>query len=299
MAKKLLAVLALLAALFLSGACDRAVRFGVVADCQYYAGPSLASRYYSESLGKLKESVVRFNLEKVDFVLNLGDTIDRQFRSLDAVLPLFREIRAPVYHVLGNHDFSVEAGDLDKILPRFKMKRGYYAFSRKNWRFIVLHGFELRIPFPAKEPLKREAEALYQRLRAEGKANALKWNGGISREQMDFLRTELEKSRKNVIVVCHFPVLPAASYNLWNDEEVVSLLDRYGAVKAFFSGHNHAGDYVFKHGIHYVTFRGMVETPDTNAFAIVTLGEKTIAIKGFGREPDQVLRIDAAPNGIT
>jgi manganese-dependent ADP-ribose/CDP-alcohol diphosphatase len=299
MTKKLLAVLALLGALFLSGACDRSVRFGVVADCQYYAGPPLASRYYRESLGKLKESVTQFNLGEVDFVLNLGDTIDRQFESLDAVLPLFREIHAPVYHVLGNHDFNVEAGALDKILPRFKMKRGYYAFSRKDWRFIVLDGFELRIPFPAESPLKLEAEALYQRLRAAGKANALKWNGGISRKQMDFLRTELEKSRKNVIVVCHFPVLPGASYNLWNDEEVVSLLEHYDAVKAFFSGHNHAGDYVLKNGIHYVTFRGMVETRDTNAFAIVTLGQKTMVIKGFGREPDRVLRIDEAPHGVT
>jgi len=292
--KKRLVFLALSGIIFISGACDKAIRFGVVADCQYYAGPSLATRYYSQSLSKLKESIARFNQEKVDFVVNLGDTVDRSFQSFDSILPLFREPQAPVYHVLGNHDFNVEEENQDKILPKFRMKRSYYAFPKGKWRFIMLDGCELRIPFPKDESLRREAEALYQELRAKGKRNALSWNGGISRKQMDFLERELEKSQKSdkpVIVICHFPVLPEASYNLWNDEEVVSLLERYRCVIAYFSGHNHAGDYILKNRIHYLTFQGMVETPDSNAFAVVTLEKEIIVVKGFGREPDRALKI--------
>jgi manganese-dependent ADP-ribose/CDP-alcohol diphosphatase len=294
MLKKILVVLALLGAVFAGSACHRAVRFGVVADCQYYSGPSLATRYYRQSLAKLKESLGQFNKENVDFVINLGDTIDRNFESFAAVLPLFRELKAPVYHVLGNHDFNVDAADQHKILPQLRMKKGYYAFSGGKWRFLVLDGFELRIPFPEEEPIRGEAEALYLRLRAEGKSNALKWNGGISRKQLDFLETELEKSERSdqpVIVFCHFPVLPEASYNLWNDEELVALLERYRCVKAYFSGHNHAGDYVLRNRIHYLTFQGMVETADSNAFAVVTLENETIVVKGFGREPDRALKI--------
>ncbi len=57
------------------------------------------------------------------------------------------------------------------------------------------------------------------------------------------------------------------------------------------NGHNHAGDYAAKRGLHFVTFRGMVETGDTSAGAVVSLADDRIIIDGFGREPDRTLKI--------
>ncbi|MEW5900058.1 MAG: metallophosphoesterase [Acidobacteriota bacterium] len=292
--RRFLCVLGIVCLILLSSTCDSGVRFAVVADIQYHPGKSLGTRYYSVSLAKLQECLSRLNKEGLRFVINLGDTIDHDFKSFERVMPLWKKLKAPLFHVLGNHDFDFPEASEDRVLSALKMKQAYHAFSRGKWRFIVLHGFELRFPFPQDEMLANEAEALYLRLRAEGREHAQRWNGGIGRKQMDFLRSELEdaeRSRKNVLVFCHFPVLPEAAHNLWNDREMVELLKAFPTVKAYFSGHNHEGDYILQDGIHYLTFQGMVETADSSAFAVVSLEKNAIKIKGFGREPSRTLRI--------
>ncbi|OGD19004.1 MAG: hypothetical protein A2Y69_02105 [Candidatus Aminicenantes bacterium RBG_13_59_9] len=294
MRKKTPAFLALLAVILIAGGCKKTVKFGIVADIQYHPGKPLGTRYYSASLDKLKEALAQFSREKVQFVINLGDTIDHHIQTFDSVMPLFKALKVPVYHVVGNHDFDIQEGNEDRVLPELGLKDSYYAFAKGSWRFIILDGFELRYPFPADETLRRESETLFWRLRAQGKEHAQRWNGGIGLKQNAWLERQIEqaeKARKNVLVLCHFPVLPEAAHNLWNDAEVVALLERHRCVKAYFCGHNHAGDYVLRNGIHYWTFQGMVETPDQNAFAIVTLEKNAIRVQGFGREPSRTLKV--------
>jgi len=296
MSKKNLAISAALFIVFLTSGCKRTVKFGVVTDIQYHPGESLGTRYYSASPGKLEEALAEFNLGKVQFVVNLGDTIDHDVQSFDGVMPVFKALKVPVYHVVGNHDFDVQAGDEESVLPALGLKQTYHAFDKAKWRFIFLDGFELRYPFPADESLKKESETLYLRLQDQGKENAQRWNGGLGQKQISWLEKKLEeadKSAKKALVLCHFPVLPEAAHNLWNDAEVIALLERHACVKAYFSGHNHAGDYVVRNTIHFLTFQGMVETPDQNAFAIVTLEKDGIQVKGFGREPSRLLPLFA------
>ena len=294
MSKKNLAISAALAVILLAGGCKKTVRFGIVADIQYHPGKPLGTRYYSASLDKLKEALARFNQERVSFVVNLGDTIDHHVQTFDSVMPMFSALKAPVYHLVGNHDFDIQEGNEDRVLPALRLNESYYSFAKGSWRFILLDGFELRYPFPADETLKRESEALYWRLRAQGKEQAQRWNGGISLKQIAWLERQIEqaeKARKNVLVLCHFPVLPEAAHNLWNDAEVVTILEKHRCVKAYFCGHNHAGDYALRNGIHYLTFQGMVETPDQNAFAIVTLEKNSLRVRGFGHESSRTLDI--------
>jgi len=293
--KKALSIVAAAAVILFAGGCKQTVKFGVVADIQYHQGQSLGMRYYSVSLSKLNQAIAQFNLEKVRFVVNLGDTIDRDIQSFDDVMPVFKSLESPVFHVIGNHDFNVQAGDEDRVLSVLGLKQAYYAFDRAKWRFIFLDGFELRYPFPSDEALKRESETLYLRLRNQGNENAQHSNGGIGRKQISWLDEQLEEADESgsiALVLCHFPVLPEAAHNLWNDREVVRILEKHRSVKAYFSGHYHPGDYAFRNGIHYVTFRGMVETPDQNAFAVVILEEDAIQVKGFGREPSRTLQVD-------
>ncbi len=63
---------------------------------------------------------------------------------------------------------------------------------------------------------------------------------------------------------------------------------------AYFNGHNHAGNYVERDGIHYVNFHGMVDTPDSSAFAIVEIAGDRLEIQGFGREPSHSLTLKTA-----
>jgi len=298
MNKKNLAIFAALFIVLFAAGCKGTVKFGVVADIQYHPGKPQGTRYYSASLGKLDQAVIQFNREKVQFTVNLGDSIDRDIQSFDTVMPAFKALKSPVYHVIGNHDFEVQAGDEGRVLPALGLGKTYYAVDRAEWRFVFLDAVELRYPFPADELLKKEAEALYLKLRAQGRENIQDGSGGLGSKQLSWLDEELEeadKSGKSALVFCHSPVVPEAVYNLWNDTEVVSTLERHRSVKAYFNGHYHVGDYALRNGIHYLTFQGMVETPDQNAFAVVTLEKGTIRVKGFGREPSRTLELSAPP----
>lgn len=55
------------------------------------------------------------------------------------------------------------------------------------------------------------------------------------------------------------------------------------------NGHNHAGNYVFQNGIHFVNLKGMVETEKENAFSVITFSDEKIEIEGFGREENRNL----------
>jgi manganese-dependent ADP-ribose/CDP-alcohol diphosphatase len=296
--KKIFLIAAVLPVVFCAGGRQGTIQFGVVTDIQYYPVESLGTRYYSASLGKLNQAIAEFNREKVQFTVNLGDTIDHGIQNFDTVIPLFRSLNAPVYHILGNHDFEVQAGEEDKLLGALGLKQTYYALDRAPWRLIFLDAVELRYPFPADEMLKKETEELCLKLRAQGRENIQDGYGGLGSKQLSWLDEELEeadKSGKSALVFCHSPVLPEAVFNLWNDREVVSLLEKHPSVKAYFSGHNHTGNYAFRSGIHYLTFQGIVETADRNAFAVVALKKDAIRVKGFGREPSRTLELPSPP----
>ena len=123
------------------------------------------------------------------------------------------------------------------------------------------------------------------------------YNGALSSTQMAWLKIELEQAEsntENVILLCHFPLYPADEHVLWNSAEVLELISSYTCVKAWLNGHNHAGGYVEYQGIHFITFKGMVDTED-NSYATVQLQGNQLRVTGFGREGNLALTLQ----GIT
>ena len=96
---------------------------------------------------------------------------------------------------------------------------------------------------------------------------------------------------KKVILFCHFPVFPDNAHNLWNCEDVLSLIDKHKSVKAYFNGHDHRGHYAERDGVHYITMRGMVEKEVETGFAINRVFPIWLNIDGFGEEPSRMLSI--------
>ncbi len=121
------------------------------------------------------------------------------------------------------------------------------------------------------------------------------WNGGLSRGQLLWVENELNLAVANnerVGFYCHFPTLAESdSHNLWNYEQLLTLIDRYECVKFYFNGHNHAGGYVEKNGVHYLNFKGMVDTKDSTSFATVAFRKDSLFVKGYGRELSRSLKI--------
>ena len=290
-----LAVPVFLAALAAAGCrAPKAVTFGVLSDCQFAAVPASGTRFYDRSLIKLRDALDEFNARDLRFVVHLGDLIDRDAASYDRILPAFRHARAPVRFVLGNHDYDIAEADRPGLLERLGLGQGFYAFTEGSWRFVVLNGDELAFNSPKDAGLEREAAAMYAALLAAKRPNATKWNGGIGRAQMAFLEDELataDRKGLSAVVLCHFPVYPPAAHNLWNDGEVVARLESHPSVKAYFAGHNHDGGLAVKNGIVYLTFAGLVETPDTSASAVLTLEKGRLVVDGSGREPDRTVAL--------
>ncbi len=263
------------------------VSFGIVADLQYCDAPPFKNRCYQNSIQKLEKAIESLNHQELDFVVNLGDIIDRDWQSFDKILPYFDKFNAPVHHVLGNHDYEVENDKKAQVHERIGCKR-YDHFHVKNWRFIILDGNEISTfaNLPESENYTR-AEKLLEQLELEEKANANFWNGGIGQEQIDWLESVLNNATEKeelIIVFCHYPIFPPDKHNLLSTEDILTLLKNYKGVKMWINGHNHKGNYGLFEGIHFVNVRGMVEGEYDVAWSIVDLYENEIMINGFGNE---------------
>lgn len=257
--------------------------FGVIADCQYCAVEGSGVRKYSLSEEKLTKCVMHLNTMDLEYVVHLGDFIDRDFKSFDVVNPIYNQLKAPKYHVLGNHDFSV-SDDLKKDVPlKMGLPSKYYDFEVKGWRYVILDGNDISFhAYPKYSDEYIQAGEYYR----TNKITSPKWNGAIGSEQRSWLSEVLEKatqSDENVILFCHFPVYPENAHNLWNAKEIVAILEAYSCVKAYISGHNHHGNYAIKEGIHYLTLKGMVDTEQTS-YAVIRVDDKRIDVTGYGRE---------------
>lgn len=201
--------------------------FGVVADPQYADIEPKGTRFYRNSPAKIRAAVAEFNRRGVAFVLNLGDTIDRDFASFDAALDAFRTLEAPVRHLVGNHDFEVNDARKGDVIARLGLKERYASFAR----------------------------------------------GGI-----------------RVLCACHYPVWPDDAHALFNAAEIRARLAKRREVAAWFAGHDHKGGFGAFDGVPCLTFHGLVETADTNAFAVVAAYADRLDIAGFGREPSRTIR---------
>jgi len=265
--------------------------FGIIADVQYCDCEPFNTRYYRNSTEKLSEAMSAFSDFSPAFILNLGDLIDRDYGSFATVLDIMNQGTARIYHCLGNHDFSVTARDARKVNQITGSKTGYYSFTTEGFRFIVLNGTEAAT-YSARAADRKLGEKMLSNLEADSAPNAQIWNGGLGPDQLEWLVKELNQSvsaNEKVFMVCHFPVFPVSAFNLFNSEEILDIMGRYDNIIAWFNGHNHDGNYGNRNMVHFVTFRGMVETPSTNSFAIVEVYSNKLWIKGSGREKSQIL----------
>ena len=265
-------------------------RIGVIADCQYCSDPGKGKRKYSLSEKKLQECIDHFNTMDLEYVVHLGDFIDRDFESFEVVGPIYRQLKMPHYHVLGNHDFSVEDSLKAKVPETMGMPSRYYDFALNGWRFIVIDGNDISFhAYPEGSVEHRAAEKYYE----ENKLSAPDWNGALGGEQMLWLKQTLdqaEQANEKVILYSHFPIFPENKHNLWNANEVVTLISGYRCVKAYINGHNHVGNYAGFGGVHYLTMKGMVDTTES-AYAVIELTDDHLKVKGYGREGDRELKL--------
>ena len=251
--------------------------FGAVADIQYADKGDRFSRDFRDSLGKLDKAVSYFNTQDLAFVVQLGDMVDGQsdkdknLEDYRKVLDIFNAIKAPKYHVAGNHCMTLGTSTL---LQSFGTERLYYDFTvpqAPGWRFIVLDG----------------NDGGTWRM-GEGQ---LSWLSGKLKETVS--------NKERVICFCHFPLLNeiALTHRLHEPEDVLKVIDEsHVDVIAWISGHHHKGGYALRNGVHHVSVKGMVEAKD-NSYAVFKFHDGELVETGFGDEPSRTLKLqDAIPH---
>jgi manganese-dependent ADP-ribose/CDP-alcohol diphosphatase len=276
------------------GAGKPALSIGFIADPQYADVPTLGTRHYRQSIGKLTAAVDHFNSQELDFCVNAGDFIDRQWASFDEISKPLAKSRHKFHHVLGNHDFDLIDPYKARVPERLGMPHRYYTFSRGNFCFAFLDTTEISPYSHAKDsPETAEANSQLVQYAARRLPNAQSWNGALSDKQLIWFQQTCKTAaaqNQKVIAIAHHPIAPAAIHNVWNSDEVLKIIDQNKNVVAWFNGHNHAGDFAVHHDVPCTTLRGMVETADTNAFAVAGIFEDRLELTGHGREISRELR---------
>ncbi|KAI3727002.1 hypothetical protein L1987_66809 [Smallanthus sonchifolius] len=291
--------------------------FGVITDVQYADIPDGRSflgvpRYYRNSILVLQKGVQNWNNhQNVSFSLNLGDIVDGycpKDQSLDAVKKVVKEFdkfNGRVYHMIGNHClYNLPRSELLPLMNFPNVDRAYFDFSPiPEYRFIVLDGYDISaIGWPHDHPHTIEALNFLNEKNPNLDKNSpdglvdlekrfLKFNGGVGKEQLEWLDKTLQdatKSNKKVVVCCHIPLDPGATSKqslLWNYDEVMDVIHRYDCVKVCLGGHDHKGGHsVDSHGVHHRVLEAALECPPgTDAFGYVDVYEDRLSLIGTDR----------------
>lgn len=231
------------------------LRFGFMTDVHTYSNEVKnkkkevisyrLSRRAQEGLFKFKEEMNGgFN---PDFVIENGDFIDGgdwPFLDMQNALRIFNQVKAPRYHVLGNHELRVmKKKDWTHL---FAYEKPYYYFDEKDFRMIVLDA-NTRIFLDGSE---RQIEPEFEF-----------YPGYVDREQMAWLEDLLEKSKdKEFLVFVHQPLINKSEVKteleiVRDGEKVRNLFSAHG-VRAVFSGHIEEQCYQDIDGVKYFTFPG-------------------------------------------
>lgn len=262
--------------------------FGLITDVQYADADPEGERYYRNSIQKLEVAVAWLATKKLSFTLHLGDLIDRDFQAFGTVLPLLDGLEHPIHHLLGNHDYSVAEGQKEQVRSTLGMPHDYYSLKAAGVRIVLLDTNDLSVyKYPHGCPKDLESSKMLATGVAENDSSAEPWNGGLSATQLAWLERELSQAdgaNERVIVCGHHPLLPEDSYQLWNHQAVIDVMDRHPCVAAFFNGHQHSGAERVRNGVPYITFKSLLHEPEVTAFSAIRLYADRLEIEGKGRE---------------
>jgi len=261
---------------------------GAIADAQYAAEPDSGQRLYHTTPAKLAAAVADFNRQRLAFVVHLGDFIDRDWASYDALLPVARKLRHPWHFVLGNHEFSIDDAHKPLVAARLGMPARYYSFTAHGWLFVVTDGNDLSsYAWPEGSAEHQASMAAHAALYPDKPL----WDGGIGDAQLRWIDAQLagaDRRGLKAMLFSHFPLYPENQHDLWNAPAVMALLERHPSAKIWLDGHNHDGNYGVRAGIHYVNLKAMLDTPET-AYARLDFFADRVVVHGTGRQQDMTL----------
>jgi len=170
-----------------------------------------------------------------DFIIELGDFCQPIAKNR-GFLEIWNSFRGSRYHVLGNHD--MDGGfSRDSTVAFLGSPGRYYSFDKEGFHLVVLDGNDVD-----HSPARPAGYAHY-----------------IGKEQQEWLRKDLGKSKYPTVVFSHQPL----NSGIDNSKEVLKLFGESGKanpagrVIACFNGHDHADQVKEINGIWFIQVNSM------------------------------------------
>lgn len=163
-------------------------------------------------------------LNEADLLVNLGDGISAQSQEIDSIaykrfLEHFKEVKIPVYHIIGNHDTTnLTRGQLMKLTGQ---QNTYFSFDKNGFHHVMLDS---------------------------------KWKGypeAIDNEQISWLKDDLKKTKYASIIYMHYPCDEQSAENnpffrghenwlfLRQKKDLRKIFEESGNAKLVAFGHSH------------------------------------------------------------
>lgn len=248
-------------------------RIGLVTDIHHADKPTAGTRFYRDSRMKLEEARDFFVREKLPCIIEMGDAIDsadtlaaeqeylRQFSQTLSAAGIERRC------VLGNH--CVSALTKPEFLEITRQAKTFDSFELGGFHFILL-------------------DACYRKDGADYGRNNFQWtDANIPPHEVDWLRSDLERTTNKTVVFVHQRLDAPPPYGIQNAAEVRKVLQDSGKVLAVIQGHYHPGDFRELEGIAYCTLSAMIEGsgPDNSAYAVLEVfPDATVRLSGFRKQ---------------
>ena len=252
------------------------LRIGLLTDLHYADRPPAGTRFYRETLPKLRECVTRFNAASLDLAVELGDFIDAaesvevELGYLKTIETEFARVRCPRHYVLGNH--CVWTLSKEQFSGNCGAGKPFYSFDQAGFHFIIL-------------------DACF---RADGTAygarNFVWTDTDIPAMERDWLEKDLQTARGKVIVFVHQRLDVENEYGVKSAPAVRSILEKSGKVLAVFQGHYHQNEHREIQGVHYCTLAAMIEGAEDNAYGVLSVyKDGALKLEGFRRQTSYAL----------
>ena len=247
--------------------------FGVLTDVHYADRDPANTRNYRDSLDEMKQAINMFNERNLDFIIELGDFIDKgqtvaveldYLKKIEAEYAAFNGTR---HYVLGNHDMATLSKK--QFLAHTGARAAYYSFDVKSFHFVVL-------------------DACF---RADGtpyNAGNFDWKDTfIPEEEIKWLKNDLQKSNKKSFIFVHQRLDDEGEHGVSNCKQIRIIFEDSGKVLMVLQGHDHNGDFNQINGIYYFTSQAMVEGAGlvNNAYSIMEITpELEIKMQNFEKQ---------------
>lgn len=249
---------------------EPSLRIGLLTDMHHADKEPAGTRYYRETLGKLKEAGSEFQKQRLSFVVELGDFIDAaesveiEQEYLRTINREFAKLSNDRHYVLGNH--CVDTLKKEEFLEEVQQERSYYSFDRGDWHFIVL------------DACYRSDGESYQRRNFEWR------DANIPAAEMAWLEKDLQSTDKKTIVFAHQRLDVSNNHGVKNNAQVRKIFEASKKVQVVLQGHSHQNDLIEIGGIHYCTLVAMIEGsgPENNGYSTMFLHDNgKIILNGF------------------